>query len=161
MSDPSALLQRITLEPNINRGQFTVRGLRYAVRVILELLAGGMTPEEILAGYPDLELEDIQACLLYAVKLSEVGTVRELFFLVDAHLLFRLVQLLKEQGAYFGAAQEKCYPRRGNQCAFATGKARGRHQGRRFCAKPDPARQAIRAAPDLRRKLEVLCELLN
>ncbi|ADD27369.1 MULTISPECIES: DUF433 domain-containing protein [Meiothermus] len=75
MTNPSALLQRITLEPEVNHGQPTVRGLRYPVRVILELLAGGMTPEEVLADYPDLEPEDIQACLLYAAKLSEVGAV--------------------------------------------------------------------------------------
>lgn len=46
--------------------------MRYPVRVIL---AGGMTPEEILADYPDLQPEDIQAVLPYAAKLSEVGTV--------------------------------------------------------------------------------------
>ncbi len=56
MTDPSALLQRITLESEVNHGQPTVRGLRYPVRVILELLAGGMTPEEVLADYPDLVL---------------------------------------------------------------------------------------------------------
>ncbi|WP_337870715.1 DUF433 domain-containing protein [Meiothermus sp.] len=55
MTDPSALLQRITLEPELHHGQPTVRGLRYPVRVILELLAGGMTPEEVLADYPNLE----------------------------------------------------------------------------------------------------------
>lgn len=75
MTDSRALLRRITLEPEINHGQPTVRGLRYPVRVILELLASGMTPEEILADYPDLQPEDLQAVLLYAAKLSEVGTV--------------------------------------------------------------------------------------
>lgn len=75
VTDPSALLQGITLEPEINHGQPTVRGLRYPVWVILELLASGMTPEEILADYPDLQPEDLQAVLLYAAKLSEVGTV--------------------------------------------------------------------------------------
>lgn len=75
MTDPSALLQRITLDLEINHGQPTVRGLRYPVRVILELLASGMTPKEILADYPDLQPEDLQAVLLYAAKLSEVGTV--------------------------------------------------------------------------------------
>ncbi|MDT7919859.1 MAG: DUF433 domain-containing protein [Meiothermus sp.] len=75
MTDSSALLKRITLNPEINHGQPTVRGLRYPVRVILELLASGMTPEEILADYPDLQPEDLQAVLLYAAKLSEVGAV--------------------------------------------------------------------------------------
>ena len=69
------MLKRITLNPEINHGQPTVRGLRYPVRVILELLASGMTPEEILADYPDLQPEDLQAVLLYAAKLSEVGAV--------------------------------------------------------------------------------------
>jgi len=75
VTDSSALLKRITLNPEINHGQPTVRGLRYPVRVILELLASGMTPEEILADYPDLQPEDLQAVLLYAAKLSEVGAV--------------------------------------------------------------------------------------
>lgn len=63
MVTPEALLKRITLDPEINHGQPTLRGLRYPVRVILELLASGMTPEEILADYPDLETQDIQATL--------------------------------------------------------------------------------------------------
>lgn len=75
MLNPSALLKRITLNPEINHGQPTVRGLRYPVGVILELLASGMTPEEILSDYPDLQPEDLQAVLLYAAKLSEVGAV--------------------------------------------------------------------------------------
>ncbi|TBH21701.1 DUF433 domain-containing protein [Thermus thermamylovorans] len=70
-----SLLKRITLDPKINHGKPTLRGLRYPVHVILELLASGMTPEEILADFPDLEPEDIQACLLFAAKLSDVGTV--------------------------------------------------------------------------------------
>lgn len=49
--------------------------MRYPVKVLLELLASGMTPEEILADYPDLEPEDLQAVLLYAAKLAEVKTV--------------------------------------------------------------------------------------
>lgn len=74
-ASPEELLKRITLDPEINHGQPTLRGLRYPVRVILELLASGMTPEEILEDHPDLEREDIQAALLYAARLSEVGAV--------------------------------------------------------------------------------------
>jgi uncharacterized protein (DUF433 family) len=62
---------RITSDPEICNGQPTVRGLRYPVTMILELLASEMTPTEILADYEDLELADIQACLEYAAKLNE------------------------------------------------------------------------------------------
>jgi len=60
MNDP---LKRITVDPAICHGKPTVRGLRYPVSMILELLAGNMTPKEILADYPDLERKDISACL--------------------------------------------------------------------------------------------------
>lgn len=73
--EQAELLARITVDPEVNHGQPTVRGLRYPVKVLLELLASGMTPEEILADYPDLEPEDLQAVLLYAAKLVEVKTV--------------------------------------------------------------------------------------
>jgi uncharacterized protein (DUF433 family) len=57
------LLERITIKPDICHGKPTVRGLRYPVEMILELLSSGMTPEEILADYEDLEREDILAVL--------------------------------------------------------------------------------------------------
>lgn len=60
------LLERITFNPKILGGQPILRGLRISVAMILELLAKGSTPEEILEDYPDLELEDIRAALLYA-----------------------------------------------------------------------------------------------
>jgi len=59
-------LKRITVDPAICHGKPTVRGLRYPVSLILELLAGNMTPEEILADYPDLEREAISAGLVDA-----------------------------------------------------------------------------------------------
>lgn len=58
--------QIITIEPDKRSGQPCVRGLRIAVRDVLEYLAGGMTPQEIVADFPDLTLEDIQACLAFA-----------------------------------------------------------------------------------------------
>lgn len=67
MNDP---LKRITVNPDICHGKPTVRGLRYPVSMILELMAAKMTPEEILADYPDLEREDITACLEFAVRLT-------------------------------------------------------------------------------------------
>jgi uncharacterized protein (DUF433 family) len=66
------LLSRITRDPNICHGKPVIRGLRYPVSTLLELLASGMTPEEILQDYPDLEMDDFRAALLYAARLSEV-----------------------------------------------------------------------------------------
>ncbi len=63
------LLNRITTDPDISHGKPVVRGLRYPVVNMLELMASGMTHEEILADYEDLEEEDLQACLLFAAKL--------------------------------------------------------------------------------------------
>lgn len=61
---------RITINPDICHGKPCIRGLRYPVSTVLELLAAGMTNSEILADYQDLEAEDISACLEYAAKLS-------------------------------------------------------------------------------------------
>ena len=65
-------LERITIDPEICHGKPTIRGLRYPVETILELLSSGMTPEEILADYEDLEREDILAVLAFAARLSQV-----------------------------------------------------------------------------------------
>lgn len=56
----------ITLEPGKRRGQPTIRGLRITVYDVLSYLAAGMTSDEILADFPSLTAEDIQACLSYA-----------------------------------------------------------------------------------------------
>ena len=71
----NADLTRITVDPAICHGKPTVRGLRYPVSLILELLAGNMTPEEILADYPDLERADINACLAFAARLASVHRI--------------------------------------------------------------------------------------
>jgi len=63
------LLKRITVDPNMCHGKPVIRGMRYPVEVILNLLAAGMTFEEIIEDYPDLEREDFQACLLFAGNL--------------------------------------------------------------------------------------------
>ena len=66
---------RIALHSSVCHGQPTVRGLRYPVWQVLEYLAAGRSEAEILADYPDLEAEDFQACLLYAVFwLKKIGT---------------------------------------------------------------------------------------
>ena len=71
------LLQRITIDTEICHGKPTIRGLRYPVEMILELLGSGMTREEILADYEDLVLDDILAVLQYASKLSQVKSIHK------------------------------------------------------------------------------------
>ena len=66
------LVDRITIDPEICHGKPTIRGLRYPVETILELLSSGMTIEEILADYEDLERDDILAVLAFAARLSQV-----------------------------------------------------------------------------------------
>ena len=72
------LLQRITIDPEICHGKPSIRGLRYPVEMILQLLSSGMSNEEILEDYEDLEKEDILASLLYASKLTEVKSIYKL-----------------------------------------------------------------------------------
>jgi uncharacterized protein (DUF433 family) len=69
------LADRITIDPAICHGKPTIRGLRYPVETILELLSSGMTSEEILADYEDLEPEDILAALDFAKRLSQVKRI--------------------------------------------------------------------------------------
>lgn len=61
------LLSRITINANVCHGKPAIRDLRYPVSSILEYLAAGDSVEDILTEFPDLEEEDIQACLAYAV----------------------------------------------------------------------------------------------
>lgn len=60
------LQDRITVNPNICFGKPIIRGMRFPVRDILEMLAGGMSHQEILADFPELESEDINAALAFA-----------------------------------------------------------------------------------------------
>jgi uncharacterized protein (DUF433 family) len=69
------LTERITIDPEICHGKPTVRGLRYPVEMILELLSSGMTSDEILADYEDLEPEDILAVLNFAKRLSQIKRI--------------------------------------------------------------------------------------
>jgi uncharacterized protein (DUF433 family) len=66
-----ALGERITIDPAVMGGKPCVRGLRVTVGAIVGLLAAGRKSEEILAAYPYLEREDIQAALAYAAWRSE------------------------------------------------------------------------------------------
>ncbi len=58
--------ERITMEPGKRGGKPCIRGLRITVYDILEYLAAGMTEQQILSDFPDLEPEDIKACLAFA-----------------------------------------------------------------------------------------------
>jgi uncharacterized protein (DUF433 family) len=72
----SELLERISTNPSICHGKPCIRGLRYPVDMILDLLSAGMTSGEILADYDDLEPEDILAVLAYAARLSHVKRIQ-------------------------------------------------------------------------------------
>jgi uncharacterized protein (DUF433 family) len=64
------LLSRITIDPAVCHGKPCVRGLRYPVESLLELLSSGMTIDEILADYEDLERDDLLAVLAFAARLA-------------------------------------------------------------------------------------------
>lgn len=68
-------LNRITIDPGICLGQPTIRGMRITVSLILKQVAGGMSVEEILGAYPELEKEDILQALKYAAWLASEKTV--------------------------------------------------------------------------------------
>lgn len=59
---------RITVEPGKRSGQPCIRGMRITVQDVLEYLAGGMSTDELLADFPDLAMDDIQACLAFAAE---------------------------------------------------------------------------------------------
>ena len=68
-------LDRITINSEVCHGKPTIRGMRYPVESMLELLASGMTIDELLLDYVDLEKEDFLACLEYASKLTQVKSI--------------------------------------------------------------------------------------
>jgi uncharacterized protein (DUF433 family) len=68
-------LSRITIDPEICTGKPCIRGLRFPVSRLLGLLAAGQSREQILAGYPYLESEDIDETLAYAASLAEDESV--------------------------------------------------------------------------------------
>ena len=74
----ASLLSRITVDPNICHGKPCIRGLRYPVEFLLELLSSGMTNEQILADYSDLETDDLRAACAYGARLARVNRVEPL-----------------------------------------------------------------------------------
>ena len=79
----STYFDRIKIDPEICHGKPAVRGLRYPAEMILELLSAGMSHDEILGDYPDLELDDILAVLEYAARLSPVKRIEPLAVLAS------------------------------------------------------------------------------
>jgi uncharacterized protein (DUF433 family) len=69
------LLSRITVDSEICHGKPTVRGLRYPVETILEYLAGGDSVDDLLAEFPDLQREDILACLEFSGQMLKTRSV--------------------------------------------------------------------------------------
>jgi len=72
------LLNRITINHDICHGKPCIRGLRYPVEMILELLSSGMNIDDILEDYDDLEYEDILAVLSFATRLTQVKSILQL-----------------------------------------------------------------------------------
>ena len=69
------LLKRISVDPRVCHGKPCIRGLRYPVTMLLELMSSGMSHEEILADYEDLEREDLLAALASAARLSDAKRI--------------------------------------------------------------------------------------
>ena len=75
MKNESDSLNRITIDSEICHGKPTIRGSRIMVKTVLELLAAGMTHQEILDDYPKLEHADILACLAFATRLVDFRSI--------------------------------------------------------------------------------------
>lgn len=71
----TSLLDRITSNPEVCGGRPCIRGMRIRVSDILEMLAQGVTQQEVLTDFPDLEADDIRACLMLAARRLDVPRV--------------------------------------------------------------------------------------
>jgi len=67
----AANFERITVFPNQMGGVPCIRGLRIPVATVLRMLAGGMSEQEILADYPDLQVEDVRECIRFATASAQ------------------------------------------------------------------------------------------
>jgi len=69
------MFERITFDPGVMRGRACIRGLRITVALVVNLVANGMSTEEIIREYPELEREDVRQSLQYAAALAneEIG----------------------------------------------------------------------------------------
>lgn len=71
----TGLLTRITSSPDICHGRPCIRGLRYPVEFVLELMSSGMTQTEILGDYEDLEADDLRAAIAWAARLTRTKRI--------------------------------------------------------------------------------------
>jgi uncharacterized protein (DUF433 family) len=74
----AALINRITINPEICHGKPTIRNMRYPVELILDLLSSGMTVSEIIEDYPALDEDDIKACLSFASRLTKIKSIHKI-----------------------------------------------------------------------------------
>jgi len=74
VTDPKGLMmnwrEHITVDPSVCHGKACIKGTRIMVSVVLDNLAAGLTPDEILHSYPSLNLEGVQAAMAYAAELA-------------------------------------------------------------------------------------------
>lgn len=70
----SGLLERISVDPGVCGGKPCIRGTRIYIAVILDGLAEGLTPEQIIDHYPQLTIDDVRAALTYAAALAQENT---------------------------------------------------------------------------------------
>lgn len=94
-------LTRITTDPKVMHGKPCVRGTRIPAELVLNLLASGMSEEMILEHYPDLESEDIRACVEDAPRLAKenMDTLeRKVRFLADENISPKSVEFLRDLG---------------------------------------------------------------
>jgi uncharacterized protein (DUF433 family) len=68
-------LSRISIDPNVCFGKPCIKGHRIWVSLILDMLSGGMSVEDILEDYPQLQREDVHACLAYGAEMAREGYV--------------------------------------------------------------------------------------
>lgn len=71
------LLKRVTIDPSICHGKPCIRGMRWPVEVLLDLMSSGMTQAEIIEDHPELQPEDFRACLYFARLLMSGRPARE------------------------------------------------------------------------------------
>lgn len=68
--DNTGLLDRVAIDPNVCGGKPCIRGTRIYIAIILDTLAEGLSPEEVIAHYPSLCLDDVHAALAYIAEIT-------------------------------------------------------------------------------------------
>ena len=69
--------ERITIDPEICHGKPCVRGMRWPIEVVLDMISSGMTNEQIIQDHPELEKDDLTACLQYAKLIVSGKSLKE------------------------------------------------------------------------------------